>query len=56
MDPYILLSLINTKLRDQFASLKELCEDLAIDENDLLVKLSQIGYTYDKDSNQFKFN
>ena len=30
-DPIILLSFINTRLRDQYASLDALCDDLDID-------------------------
>ena len=31
-DPIMLLSFINTRLRDQYASLDQLCEDLDVDQ------------------------
>lgn len=34
-DPVILLSFLNTKLRDYYHSLRELCDDLELDENAL---------------------
>lgn len=54
MDPQILLSLINTKLRDQYESLEALCDDLSIIEEEIIKKLKSIGYEYNKESNQFK--
>lgn len=54
MDPQILLSLINTKLRDQYGSLEVLCDDLSIVEEEITKKLKSIGYEYNKESNQFK--
>lgn len=54
MDPQILLSLINTKLRDQYESLEALCDDLSITEEELVNKLKSIGYEYNNEFNQFK--
>ena len=53
-DPYILLSVINTKLRDEYSSLSALCEGLDADEKELVETLSGAGYAYDPDANQFK--
>ncbi len=53
-DPVILLSVINTKLRDEFPSLEELCKSLCVSEEFLSDKLGTIGYTYDPNSNSFK--
>lgn len=53
-DPAILLSYINTKLRDEFSSLDELCESLCISKEELEKKLSVIGYVYDENTNSFK--
>ena len=53
-DPVILLSLLNTKLRDEFSSLDELCSALSVEKEEILEKLSAIGYSYDKESNSFK--
>jgi hypothetical protein len=34
-DPYILLSYINTKLRDEYNSIDELCTDLDINRSNI---------------------
>jgi hypothetical protein len=53
MDPYILLSWINTKLRDERPNLESLCYDYGLNMNQTIEKLSSIGYNYNKDNNQF---
>ncbi len=52
-DPYMLLSYINTKLRDEYRNLDDLCKSLIIDRNELETALSSIEYTYVKDLNRF---
>ena len=52
-DPFILLSYINTKLRDEYPTLQELCSAQDINEADLIEKLNSIGYTYNEESNRF---
>lgn len=52
-DPMILLSYINTQLRDFYPSLDELCKSLCVSEEQIVKKLSSIGYQYDKDLNTF---
>ncbi|MCI5827438.1 MAG: DUF4250 domain-containing protein [Lachnospiraceae bacterium] len=52
-DPVILLSFLNTRLRDQYDSLSALCDDLEQDETAITQKIAAIGYTYDSDQNQF---
>lgn len=52
-DPYILLSYINTKLRDQYKSLEALCADLEISQAQLEADLASIDYSYAKDLNRF---
>ena len=52
-DPNILLSMINTKLRDDFASLDDLCDSLDVDKEELLTKLKNAGYSYNPAINQF---
>lgn len=54
IDPNILLSVMNTKLRDQYASLDILCYDLGIAKEGILTRLNSIGYTYNERENQFK--
>ncbi|MDE7004600.1 MAG: DUF4250 domain-containing protein [Oscillospiraceae bacterium] len=53
-DPYILLSYVNTKLRDEYPSLSALCDGLDADEGALTAKLADAGYAYDPAANQFK--
>ena len=53
-DPYILLSYVNTKLRDEYSGLDALCDGLDEDKAELVRKLSGTGYAYDPDANQFK--
>lgn len=53
MDPYILLSMVNMKLRDFFSSLETLCEDWDIERELIEVKLETIGYIYNENTNQF---
>ena len=53
-DPYILLSIINTYLRDKYDNLEELCDKEDIDKEEIITKLSLIEYQYDSASNQFK--
>ncbi len=52
-DPAILLSVINTKLRDFYPSLDALCDDLEENKAEIIKKLAQIGYNYDEDKNRF---
>ena len=53
-DPMILLSYINMKLRDEYASLRELCEDLGADADELTARLSAVGFRYDGQTNRFR--
>ena len=52
-DPVILLSVINTKLRDEFENFDELCVVLGADAAGLTETLHKIGYHYDAKTNQF---
>ena len=52
-DPVMLLSVINTKLRDYYSGLDALCEDMQIERKELEAKLAQIDYQYDEEANQF---
>lgn len=54
MDPNILLSIINLKLRDYYSNLDSLCEDMDIKKEILEKRLKEIDYIYDRDKNQFK--
>ena len=52
-DPVILLSYINTQLRDNYPSLEELAKSLSVDEEEIKTKLSSIGYEYNSELNKF---
>ncbi|MCQ2334501.1 MAG: DUF4250 domain-containing protein [Paludibacteraceae bacterium] len=52
-DPFLLLSFINMKLRDEYSSLAELCEDMDIDQEALIKKLSDAGFVYSGANNKF---
>lgn len=53
-DPVMLLSFINMKLRDQYDSLDQLCDDLDVSKEMIVEKLLKINYEYDEKLNQFK--
>lgn len=52
-DPVMLLSLVNMRLRDRYATLQALCEDLGWEEGALREKLENISYRYSEVQNQF---
>lgn len=52
-DPMMLLSFINMKLRDQYGSLEELCEDLEIDITDLTDRMKSAGFEYSEENKRF---
>ena len=53
-DPYILLSYVNTKLRDEYPSLEALCDNLDIDAEEISQRLSDAGFSYNPEINQFR--
>ncbi|MBE6052621.1 MAG: DUF4250 domain-containing protein [Clostridium sartagoforme] len=55
MDPNILLSIINMKLRDFYSNINSLCDDMGIREEALKERLNLIGYKYDESINQFRY-
>ena len=52
-DPAILLSYVNTQLRDTYPSLQELCCALCVEETGLTRALGKLGYAYDAAQNRF---
>ncbi len=52
-DPVMLLSYVNTQLRDNYSSLDELCASLAVDKAEITAKLRGINYEYDEEKNAF---
>lgn len=53
-DPVMLLSVVNTNLRDFYSSLDEFCNAKDADKNEIVNALAAIGYEYNEESNQFK--
>ncbi|MCR4558196.1 MAG: DUF4250 domain-containing protein [Saccharofermentans sp.] len=52
-DPFMLLSYINTQLRDNYPSLSELALSLGEDEDAVKGTLESAGYIYDSGLNRF---
>lgn len=53
-DPVMLLSVVNTKLRDFYPNLEELAAAEGISAEEITQTLQKINYVYDENSNQFK--
>lgn len=53
-DPFMLLGVINTKLRDDYSDLDDLCASLDVDKAELIERLQKAGFSYDPNTNQFK--
>ena len=52
-DPMMLFSVINMKLRDNYASLDELCDDMNVKKEILVQKLKDVGVEYSQENNKF---
>lgn len=52
-DPFLCLSVVNTKLRDFYPDMDALCADLNLNKVALIDKLRAIDYEYDSEKNQF---
>lgn len=52
-DPVMLLSYVNTQLRDYYSSLDEMCHCLGVDADEIKEKLATISYKYDSQLNKF---
>lgn len=53
-DPNMLLSYVNLKLRDSYASLDDMCDDMDVSKDEIEEKLQKAGFNYDSQRNQFK--
>ncbi|MDE6752830.1 MAG: DUF4250 domain-containing protein [Eubacterium sp.] len=53
MDNFLLLSVVNTKLRDYYSNLDALCDELDEDKSNIISRLASVGYSYDETVNQF---
>ncbi|EFP94887.1 DUF4250 domain-containing protein [Vibrio caribbeanicus] len=54
MDPVILLSMVNMKIRDEFGDLDNLVKFYDIDKAKLVKKLSDAGFDYLVEAKQFR--
>ena len=52
-DPILLLSVVNTRLRDFYKDLDTLCQEMSVDKTELIERLADIDYEYDEAINQF---
>lgn len=52
-DPVMLLSYLNTQLRDHYSSLEDCCLSLDIDMEEITGALAAIDYYYNEEKNQF---
>ncbi len=53
-DPFMLLSMVNMKLRDEYSSLEDFCKSNDIDQSSLEETLSKAGFEYLPEINQFR--
>ncbi|SFG14709.1 DUF4250 domain-containing protein [Oribacterium sp. WCC10] len=53
-DPFMLMSYINTQLRDNYDSFDRLCDSLDVDKISILKSLEAIDFHYNPELNQFK--
>ena len=53
-DPIMLLSVVNTELRDRYPSLEELAKAYGVTEQEITDQLAMIKYEYQPETNQFR--
>ncbi len=53
-DPFMLLSVVNTKLRDEYESPSEMCAALGEDLSAIDKRLNDAGFAYDAAQNQYR--
>jgi hypothetical protein len=52
-DPIMLLSYVNTQLRDNYTSLDELCSVMSVEKQSILSTLAAVDYHYSSELNKF---
>lgn len=52
-DAFMLLSVINTKLRDCYSSLDDLCDDMNESREEIENRLNSLGFEYSEELNKF---
>lgn len=53
LDPFVLLSYVNTQLRDVYPNLDEMCASMDVDKSFIVRKLADAGFSYDEPNNRF---
>ena len=53
-EPVMLLSVVNTKLRDFYSNLEELAKAEGVTQEEIIQTLAKINYVYNEGCNQFK--
>lgn len=54
MDPHLLVGIVNTKIRNDYSDLDELCVVHDLDKSELIQKLGDAGYNYVEKQRQFR--
>ena len=52
-DPIMLLSYVNTQLRDNYSSLDDFCASLDVEKQMIMDKLKTVNYEYSEELNKF---
>ncbi|MNM81113.1 hypothetical protein D3C81_931030 [compost metagenome] len=52
-DVFILISIVNMKLRDSYGSLEDYCYEEEVDRDALIERFSEEGYVYNSETNSF---
>lgn len=52
-DPVILVSFINTQLRDNYATLDEFCKVFQVEKDEIVEQLKDFSYEYKPEYNRF---
>ncbi len=52
-DPMMLLSFVNTRLRDEGISLSDFAKEFQVEQSIIEEKLDKIGYSYNNDLRKF---
>lgn len=52
-DSMMLLSFVNTRLRDEKIVLEDFCAQFGVSSNEIMDKLKTIGYEYSEELNKF---
>lgn len=54
MDPHLLVGLVNTELRNQATSLRDLCKTHSLEEAALIARLASANYEWRPEQKQFR--